>query len=88
MLYIKCNDDVHTQIILKHQERPMAKTATIQTRVDPEIKRNAQKILSTLNISMSEAISIYLTQITQESENGSDLHKVSNIDELFQELNS
>ena len=42
----------------------MAKTATIQTRVDPEIKRNAQKILSTLNISMSEAISLYLTQIT------------------------
>ena len=42
----------------------MAKTATIQTRVDPEIKRNAQKILSMLNISMSEAISLYLTQIT------------------------
>ena len=41
----------------------MAKTATIQTRVDPEIKRNAQKILSTLNISMSEAISMYLAQI-------------------------
>jgi len=41
----------------------MAKTATIQTRVDPEIKRNAQKILNTLNISMSEAISMYLAQI-------------------------
>ena len=63
MAYIRCNDDVHT-LILNNQERPMAKTATIQTRVDPEIKRNAQKILSTLNISMSEAISIYLTQIT------------------------
>ena len=86
----------------------MAKTATIQSRVDPEIKRNAQKILSTLNISMSEAISIYLTQITlikgipfeiripnkltartlKESENGKELHKVSNVDDLFQELNS
>ena len=86
----------------------MAKTATIQTRVDPEIKRNAQKILSTLNISMSEAISMYLTQITlnkgipfeikipntltartlKESENGKKVHKVSNVDELFQELNS
>ncbi len=42
----------------------MAKTATIQTRVDPEIKRNAQKILNTLNISMSEAISMFLSQIT------------------------
>ena len=86
----------------------MAKTSTIQTRVDPEIKRNAQKILSTLNISMSEAISIYLTQITlnkgipfeikipnkltartlKVSENRKELHKVSDVDELFQELNS
>ncbi len=86
----------------------MAKTATIQTRVDPEIKKNVQNILSTLNISMSEAISMYLTQITlqkgipleikipnkltaktlKESEEGKELHKVSNVDELFQELNS
>ena len=42
----------------------MAKTATIQIRVDPEIKQNAQMILKTLNISMSEAISMYLSQIT------------------------
>ena len=42
----------------------MAKTATIQTRVDPEIKNNAQMILKKLNISMSEAISMYLSQIT------------------------
>jgi DNA-damage-inducible protein J len=57
---------------------------------------------------MSEAISLYLTQITlnkgipfeikipnkitaktlQESENGKNLHKVSDIDELFEELDS
>ena len=42
----------------------MPKTATIQTRVDPKIKQKAQKILNTLNISMSEAISMYLSQIT------------------------
>lgn len=42
----------------------MAKTATIQTRVDPAIKHNAQIILKKLNISMSEAISMYLSQIT------------------------
>ena len=42
----------------------MAKTATIQTRVDPEIKNKAQNILKKLNISMSEAISLYLSQIT------------------------
>jgi DNA-damage-inducible protein J len=107
MLYIKCNAIVNT-LILSYQERRMAKTATIQTRVDPKIKRNAQKILGMLNISMSEAISLYLTQITlnkgipfeikipnkitaktlQESENGKNLHKVSDIDELFEELDS
>ena len=42
----------------------MAKTAVIQTRVTPEIKLRAQKILDELNITMSEAISVYLTQIT------------------------
>jgi DNA-damage-inducible protein J len=42
----------------------MAKTAIIQTRVDPAIKANAQIILKKLNISMSEAISMYLSQIT------------------------
>ena len=86
----------------------MAKTATIQARVDPDIKKNAQKILSALNISMSEAISIYLKQVTlykgipfelkipneltaktlKKSEERKELHKVSDVDELFQELNS
>ena len=42
----------------------MAKTATIQTRVDPATKNKAQRILKKLNISMSEAISLYLSQIT------------------------
>ncbi|NOY67908.1 MAG: type II toxin-antitoxin system RelB/DinJ family antitoxin [Deltaproteobacteria bacterium] len=42
----------------------MRKTATIQTRVDPAVKNNAQIILKKLNISMSEAISMYLSQIT------------------------
>ena len=45
----------------------MAKTATIQTRVDPETKRKAQQILNTLHISMSEAISMYLSQITLQN---------------------
>jgi len=42
----------------------MGKTATIQTRVDPDVKNQAQIILKKLNISMSEAISMYLSQIT------------------------
>lgn len=86
----------------------MAKTSVIQARIDPKIKSKAQKILGKLNISMSEAISIYLTQITlhqgipfeikipneltaktlQKSQEGKELHKVSSVDELFQELDS
>jgi len=58
MVYGICIDNVHTK------ESAMAKTATIQTRVDPVVKNNAQKILKKLNISMSEAISMYLSQIT------------------------
>ncbi len=42
----------------------MPKTAVIQTRIDPKVKIKAQKILSKLNISMSEAISLFLTQVS------------------------
>ena len=42
----------------------MARTAIIQARIEPTVKKKAQQILNTLNISMSEAISIYLTQIS------------------------
>ncbi len=42
----------------------MTRTATIQARIDPEVKKKAQVILNQLNITMSEAISLYLTQVT------------------------
>ena len=42
----------------------MAKTATIQARIDPDVKDKAQTVLNKLNITMSEAISIFLTQVT------------------------
>ena len=42
----------------------MAKSETIQARINPDVKREAQKILGQLHISMSEAIAMYLTQIT------------------------
>lgn len=84
----------------------MSKTATIQARVEPEIKEKAHKIFKKMNLSMSEAISIYLTQValhdgipfdvhipnalTEEtllkSDRGEDLHQVSDVDELFREL--
>lgn len=41
----------------------MAATATIQTRVDKESKEQAKIILSHLNITLSEAIAMYLKQI-------------------------
>ena len=42
----------------------MPRTATIQARIDPDIKEKAQTIFNKLNISLSEAISMYLTQVT------------------------
>ena len=86
----------------------MAKTATIQARINPDLKKKAQKILNTLNLSMSEAISLYLTQVTlhrgipfeiripnemtlktlEKTERGEELNEVSNVDELFRELNN
>ena len=42
----------------------MPRTATIQARIDPDIKDKAQAIFNKLNISLSEAISMYLTQVT------------------------
>ena len=41
----------------------MAKTAVIQARIDPKVKMKAQKVLDALQISMSEAISVYLNQV-------------------------
>jgi len=86
----------------------MNKSATIQARIDPDIKNKAQRILNKLNISMSEAISIFLTQVsltngipfdikipnelTEEtllkSENGDELFEVSDVKQLFKELNN
>jgi len=41
----------------------MSNSATIQTRIDPNIKQQAKRILDTLGITMSEAIGAYLRQI-------------------------
>jgi len=61
-MYVGYSDNVNIKTYRK-QEKVMAKTTTIQTRVDPKTKENAQMILKKLNISMSEAISMYLSQI-------------------------
>ena len=46
----------------------MARTATIQARIDPKVKARAKKVLDELNISMSEAVSLYLTQVALRKE--------------------
>ncbi|MDP3683837.1 MAG: type II toxin-antitoxin system RelB/DinJ family antitoxin [Ignavibacteria bacterium] len=86
----------------------MSKSATIQARIDPSVKNKAQRILNKLNISMSEAVSLFLTQVSltkgipfeikipnnlteetlRKSENGEELHEVSDVNQLLEELKS
>ena len=41
----------------------MAKTASIYTRVEPEIKNRAEEVLSRLGIPMANAINMFLKQV-------------------------
>ncbi len=42
----------------------MNKSATIQARIDPDVKLKAQEVLNALQLSMSEAISLFLNQVS------------------------
>ena len=42
----------------------MEKTTTLNLRVNPDVKRRAEEVLSQLGIPMSTAIDIYLKQIS------------------------
>ena len=41
----------------------MAKTETVYTRVEPELKSSAEQILSRLGLTPSEAINVFLNQV-------------------------
>lgn len=41
----------------------MEKTATLNSRADPEVKKNAESVLKRLGIPMSAAVDMYLNQI-------------------------
>ena len=41
----------------------MAKTATIQVRVESEIKRDAEKVFTALGLSATEAITLFYRQV-------------------------
>lgn len=45
----------------------MAKTDILTTRIEPELKEKAGKILSTLGMTPSEAINIFFNQIVLQS---------------------
>ena len=44
--------------------KAMGKTATLNLRVNPEVKEKAEEILKSLGVPMSTAIDIYLNQIS------------------------
>lgn len=41
----------------------MAKTAMITTRVEPDVKKNAERVFKKLGISTTDAISVFLSQV-------------------------
>jgi len=41
----------------------MAKTAVISTRIDPELKRNAEQIFRELGLTTSQAIALFYKQV-------------------------
>ena len=43
--------------------RMMPKDAVIHTRVDDRLKRDAEKVLDTVDVSMAEAVRIFLRQV-------------------------
>jgi DNA-damage-inducible protein J len=42
------------------------KTATVTVRLDPKVKKNAQKVLDRLGITTSQAVTMYFNQISEE----------------------
>jgi DNA-damage-inducible protein J len=56
-MYINCDT------ITISKEVYVAKTAMITTRVDPDLKADAEKVLSKLGISTTEAINLFLSQV-------------------------
>ena len=42
----------------------MQKSATLNLRIDPEVKQSAESVLSQLGLSMSAAVDLFLRQIS------------------------
>ena len=42
----------------------MGKTETVSAKVEPELKRDAEAVLKKLDLTLSEAITLFLAQVT------------------------
>lgn len=47
-----------------HEVIVMQKSATLNLRVDPEVKQSAESVLSQLGLSMSTAVDMFLRQVS------------------------
>jgi DNA-damage-inducible protein J len=79
----------------------MAKSATARARMEPEVKREAEKILGDCGLSASQAISLFYRQVILErgmpfneetrrvlkkSEQGIEVEEFDSADALFEDL--
>lgn len=85
----------------------MAKTATVRARVEPQLKEQAEGVLSELGLNPTAAITLYYEQIVKRhgipfpislpnsttrqamrDAEGGNVTRTSNIDDLFEQLDS
>ena len=84
----------------------MTKSTIVTARIDPELKRETEKVFNELGLSTTQAIILFFKQVKMrqglpfavaipnsetrqaidDALSGKDLHKVENVDALFDEL--
>jgi len=67
--------------VLRMQHIVIMKTAAVHSRIQPEIKEQAEGILQRLGLSPTEAIRMFYTQIAR---NGRNLERFDSTEELFE----
>jgi DNA-damage-inducible protein J len=66
--HLKSKIEFHLRdtIAVRERRNGMSKTTTITVRLDPKVKREAQKILEKLGVTTSQAVTMYFNQIRVE----------------------
>ena len=59
---------ISAMITLVKQRRTMAKTATLNLRIEPEVKAESMEVLNELGVSMSSAVSMFLRSVIRQRE--------------------